>query len=154
MGTSDMVVSAVIIAVSLTLFVYWFRYTCLLILSAKTSRDYAPQVATANQLNFLDTRERLLDSPGGDALDALHDALRRDYKLLAYLMKYAAGRSQSVHALENRILMLDYHIMVVWYKVVRPISSERARSALLEMTSIVNHLANAMGERLTFSARA
>lgn len=149
-----MIVSLVIIAVSLTLFVYWFRYTCLLILSAKTSKDYAPQVATANQLRFIETRDRLLEAPAGHSLDVLHQDLQRDYTLLTYLMRYAAGRSQSMHALENRILMIDYKIMLVWYTLVRPISGERARGALLEMTSIVHYLANAMGERLSFSARA
>lgn len=154
MGRQDMVVSIVIIAVSLTLFVYWFRYTCLLILSAKTSRDYAPQVATANQLRFLETRDRLMQSQAGESLDTLHEDLQRDYTLLTYLMRYAAGRSQSMHALENRILMIDYKVMRLWYGLVRHLSGERARSALLEMTSIVHYLANAMGERLSFSARA
>ena len=38
-----------IIVGSMLLFGYWFRYTCLLILSAKTTRDYAGEVAAANR---------------------------------------------------------------------------------------------------------
>ena len=37
-----------IIVGSMLLFGYWFRYTCLLILSAKTTRDYAGEVAAAS----------------------------------------------------------------------------------------------------------
>jgi hypothetical protein len=154
MGSTDMIVSIVIIAISLTLFVYWFRYTCLLILSARTTKDYAPHVASANQLRFLEIREKLLSSPTPEDLDTLNASLQRDYQLLTYLMKYAAGRQRSAHGLENRILMIDYHIMIFWYAIVRRVSSTQARQALLEMSSIVQYLANAMGERLSFSASA
>ena len=58
-----MLVSILIIVVSLALFLYWFRYTCVLILSAKTSRDYAAEIASANQLRFLETRTHLMKDP-------------------------------------------------------------------------------------------
>ncbi|HYZ82924.1 MAG TPA: hypothetical protein VE621_00895 [Bryobacteraceae bacterium] len=145
--------SIVVIAISLTLFVYWFRYTCLLILSAKTSRDYAHQVATANQLRFLETRDQLLADPPPESLDGLHEALRRDYLLLTYLMRYAAGRQDPGHSLEKKILTVDYYLLMVWYVLMRRLSVERSRQALLEVASIVHYLANAMGERLSFSAR-
>ncbi len=52
----ESVLTVLIIAGSGFLFAYWFRYTCLLIVSAKTSRDYAAEVATANQLGFLEVQ--------------------------------------------------------------------------------------------------
>ena len=36
-----MIISTLIIAVSAVLFLYWFRYTCVLILSTRTTRDYS-----------------------------------------------------------------------------------------------------------------
>ena len=36
--------------ISLALLVYWFRYTCLLLLRTKPVRDYSKQVVAANQL--------------------------------------------------------------------------------------------------------
>lgn len=149
-----MLVSIFIIFVSLMLFVYWFRYTCLLILSAKTSRDYASQVATANQLTFLDTRDRLIQEKDVAPLDGFHRSLDHDYHLLTYLLEHAAGQSGSAGSIENRILMLDFKVMSMWYYLVRHLSPPRGRNALIEMSSIVNHLANSMGERMSLSAGA
>lgn len=47
-----MIGSILVLTVSLILFLYWFRYTCLLILSAKPAKDYSGQVAQVNQLSF------------------------------------------------------------------------------------------------------
>ena len=47
-----MLISAFFILVSLILLAYWFRYTCVLILSAKPACDYAAQVAVTNRLSF------------------------------------------------------------------------------------------------------
>ena len=45
-------VLTILISVSSTLlFGYWFRYTCLLILSAKTTRDYAAEAPAAEAPN-------------------------------------------------------------------------------------------------------
>ena len=55
----ELISTVIITASSVLLFGYWFRYTCLLILSAKTARDFAGQVAAANQLGFLDVQNQL-----------------------------------------------------------------------------------------------
>jgi len=144
-----LLVSSLIIVVSLTLFLYWFRYTCLLILSAKTSRDYTAQIASANQLTFLETQTSLLESSGLPRFEALHRSLDRDYRLLTYLLRHGSSDASPGRSLENRILMIDFRLMSVWYGLTRSVSSERARNALLEMASIVGHLANAMGERIS-----
>jgi hypothetical protein len=143
--------SIFIIVVSLILFVYWFRYTCLLILSAQSSRNYAPQVASANQLSFLEIRSELMQDTLASPLEKLHSSLNRDYRVLTYLLQHAATYNVNGRSIEERILMLDYQIMRVWYWVTRPLSASLARRALLEQASVVNHLANAMGERVAVS---
>ncbi len=55
----ELIVTLVITVSSVLLFGYWFRYTCLLILSAKTTRDYAADIAAANQLSFLQVQAQL-----------------------------------------------------------------------------------------------
>jgi len=147
-----LLVSIVIITVSLALFLYWFRYTCVLILSAKTSRDYASQIASANQLTFLETRDSLMDDSKLAPLEKLRQSLDRDYQLLTYLLRHGSNDSSSGRSLENRILMIDFQLMSIWYGVTRRVSSERARFALLEMASIVGHLANTMGERIAVAS--
>jgi hypothetical protein len=45
----DLIVTLIITVSSVLMLGYWFRYSCLLILSAETTRDYAADIATANQ---------------------------------------------------------------------------------------------------------
>jgi hypothetical protein len=149
-----LIASAIIAVISLLLFVYWFRYTCLLILSAKTARDYARDVAAANQLSFVEVQSRLAGSPMNPALEQVHQALERDYRLVVYLLRHAANYHAAEESLEHWILRLDYRFMCIWYHVSRTFSMRMARGALLEMASIINHMANNMGERVAVSSRA
>ena len=66
----ELVTTVIITVSSVLLFGYWFRYTCLLILSAKTTRDFAGQVAAANQLGFLEVQAQLR-AKLSDNLDSL-----------------------------------------------------------------------------------
>ena len=76
----ELVATGIITASSIFLFGYWFRYTCFLILSAKTTRDYAAEVAMANQLGFLEVQSQLCQNV--PQLDRLRDSLDRDYSVL------------------------------------------------------------------------
>lgn len=150
---NHLLVSFFIIGVSLTLFLYWFRYTCVLILSAKTSRDYASDIASANHLSFRETHESLLNESQQEPLDALHQSLARDYRLLTYLLENVSNaNSASDRSLENRMLMIDFRLLSFWCGISRRFSSQYARGALLEMASIVGHLANTMGERISIGS--
>jgi hypothetical protein len=149
-----LIASAVIAVISLLLFVYWFRYTCLLILSAKTARDYARDVAAANQLSFVEAQSRLAGNPMNPALEQVHEALERDYRLVVYLLRHAANYHAAEETLEHWILRLDYRFMCLKYHVTRAFSLRMARGALLEMAAIINHMANNMGERVAVSSRA
>lgn len=149
-----MFVSIFIITVSALLFAYWFRYTCLLILSTQSSRDYAPEVASANNLTFLEARAELSSDSQNAATERLHKNLDRDYRLLSYLLRHAAAYHVNGSEIDEQILRLDYKLMSLWIAVVRPFSNGLARKALLEKISIVNHLANTMGERVAVSTRA
>lgn len=149
-----MIASIIIIVISLVLFVYWFRYTCLLILGQQAARNYAPQVASANQLSFLEARDQLKSEVPSDALVSLQRSLDRDYRLLTYLLQHAAAYNVTGRTVEERIMILDYQIMRMWFAVARLYSGSAARRALLEMSSVLNHLANTMGERVAVAGRA
>jgi len=137
----ELAATAIITASSTLLFGYWFRYTCLLILSAKTTRDYAGEVAAANQLTFLHVQSELRGN--NPDLNRLHEQLDRDYKLLSFLFRNAADSD----ALEDVMLRFNYRLMGVWCKAARPFSNALASKALEEMTMVVAHFANAVGER-------
>ena len=141
--------TAVLMVGSLLLLGYWFRYTCLLILSAKTTRDYAGEVAEANQLSFLEVQARLRAEGPAD-LDHLHAALDRDYARLTELLKHAGGGEDL--PLEDRMMQLNYRVTRMWYQATRRFSSSAARNALDEMSMMVSHFANSMGERASSAA--
>jgi len=135
-----------IIASSMLLFGYWFRYTCLLILSARTARDYAGEVALANQLSFLEVQARLRE-PAASDLARLRDLLDRDYAVVRYLLKHASRPVQGESSLEAVMLGVNYRLMQAWYAMSRRVSTSAACRALDEMSMVVAHFANTMGER-------
>lgn len=146
-----MAISIIIIVISTALFVYWFRYTCVLILRTRNVRDYAQQVADANHLSFVSAREQLSASQNREeAFDRLHQSLDRDYRVVTYLLRYAGN--QTGQSIDEHMLRLDYQIMRACYYLARPFSAASARQALIERASIISHLANAMGERVSLSS--
>jgi hypothetical protein len=149
-----MIGSILVLVVSGVLFLYWFRYTCLLILSARPARDYSGLVAEANQLSFPAIRIELRGATRSTDLPKLEELLTRDFKLLNCLMRQAAKFPNRELELEDRILLLDYRVMKIWYALMRPFAASQAHGALSEMSDIVAHLANTMGEHQVVAVRA
>ena len=147
----ELIVTLVITGSSVLLFGYWFRYTCLLILSAKTTRDYAADIATANQLSFLQVQTELRDRQPAD-LDRLQASLDRDLKVVTYLIQHASAESE--WGIEDRMLQLNYRLMSAWCSISKGFSAEAGRRALDEMSMVVSHFANAVGERAAVGAAA
>jgi len=148
-----MIISTLIIAVSAVLFLYWFRYTCVLILSTRTTRDYSEEVATANELAFAEVQDLLGSAAAGD-LDTLQQLLERDYRVVNDLMKRATDLRVGGDTLEEAMLRIDFRVMSVWYNLSRRYSLSNARTALDEMSQVVAHFANSCGKRAAESADA
>ncbi len=147
-----MFASIIIIVFSLLLFLYWFRYTCLLILSTKTAKDYTAQAARVNQLELPSVQASLQTELAVEGLDHLHQSLARDYTLLTSLVRHAAEFQFGGFTLEQRMLMIDYKVMQLWFALAKRTShASHARLALEEMADIVAHFANVMGERAAAS---
>jgi len=146
----ELLTTVIVTASSVLLFGYWFRYTCLLILSAKTTRDYAGQVATANQLGFLQVQARLRES--GANLNDLRDVLDRDYAVLSRLLRQAGDSSLEGSSIEKRMLAMNYRVMHAWSRAIGTFSPSAARQALEEMSMVVAHFANAMGQQTAGAA--
>jgi hypothetical protein len=141
----ELLSTVVITLSSVGLFGYWFRYTCLLILSTKTAQDYAGAVARANQLGFMEVRTALGSLQANDSnIDRLRDALDRDYAVLSDLLKYTGSMGES--SLETKMLEANYKVLRGWYQMSRRFSPAAAARALDEMSQVVAHFANIMGE--------
>jgi hypothetical protein len=136
-----MIETVLILAFSLALFVYWFRYTVLLLLSEEQEDRHCTVIA---QLSVRETREALRQAPEDFPLDRLQRALDNDYRLLRYLLNHAAG--MGLRPVEHHLLILDYCIMKAWYRLAPN------RRALDEMAGVLSYIAYKMGERsATFS---
>src|SRR5581483_6014767 len=98
-----MLASVLISAVSVALLIYWFRYSCLLLI--RTQGDESTRIE-ATRLDLFEIQERVRTEAD---LDPLHRALERDYRLLTYLLQHAARLGSQ--SLESRLLILDYKLM-------------------------------------------
>jgi hypothetical protein len=136
-----------IISGSSLLLAYWFRYVCLLVLTAKPPRDYGVLAASANQLSFPTVQGMLCRASAAD-LVLLGKMLDRDYQVLSYLLKHIASPPAGMAAIETRMLAIDYQLMRWWFRTTSRSSPTIALGALNEMLHIVAHFANAMGERM------
>lgn len=148
-----MIASIFITLVSAALLAYWFRYTCLLILRTRTGKDRAVEIASPNALRFHQIQARSVREATLAELPAFQRALESDYRLLTYLARHTAGLEVGGLTMEQRMLMLDFKVLRLICLLSRWAGIDRARAALEEMSSILNYLANAMGERIESTLR-
>lgn len=149
-----MFASVFILAFSVGALLYWARYACLSILRGERSTEEIERVAEANRLEF--QRVRKLLEAGADlaSYDGLRDSLRHDFLALTYLLRYAATVHVGRYTREERLLVVDFHLMRVLYRLTHALSPRTARYALLEMSSILEYFAVVMNQRMAaFSAK-
>lgn len=137
-------ISLIIIAASLGLFAYWFRYSCLLILSAQTTQDYTGVVAKASGLSVLDLQQEL-ESGAPIDLDRLQKALQKDYDRVRRLLHRASNLDEQLSPPERFLLSINYRLMSLYAQFTARRNPALARQALLEQCAILSHFANAAG---------
>src|SRR5258706_1048607 len=135
-----MIAGILILAFSVILLVYWFRYSCVLLLRSAAERADLPIADERFSIGFVLERVRTEMQ-----LDPLERALDRDYHMLTYLLKHAADLELA--SMENRMLILDYRFMRLWYRVTRTIAPNQARKALIEMASVLGAVAGQAGQQ-------
>lgn len=143
-----------ILTFALVLFLYWFRYNCAAILRTSSSPDLAGQVADANHLSFPEVERCLRGEPSAEELDVLDERLRRDYKVLTCLLRYTSGLRGGGFTFEQRILMLDFQSLWLWYAVTRGHAPGLAKRSLEERSHILHYFAEVLGKRSATLSRA
>src|SRR5690242_20752140 len=113
-----MLTSVLIIVFCSALLVYWFRYTCLLLV--RNAAEDADSSAVRSSFHFHDVQARLDSETELHPLDA---ALRRDYEVLSYLLRHASGIA--LEGFEERMLVWDYKAMRLWYSLTRSVAPEQ-----------------------------
>lgn len=143
-----MIASIIIAAFSFALLLYWFRYSCILMLR-NSSLEPRTAEAVDSQFSCRQVKELLR----GDAeLDRLERALERDYRLATYLIEHAAGLD--LNSIEDRLLVLDYRVMQWYFRATRSAAPACARRALAEMADVVGVLAGRLDERAGAQSQA
>jgi hypothetical protein len=142
-----MFASALIIGFSLILLIYWFRYSCLLLL--RNRAELAATAAPDPRFSFGEVQRRL---SGVEDLDPLQRSLRRDYEVLIYLIEHASGLG--LESIEDRLLVADYKLMQWQYRLTKSLFPSQARRALSEMASVLDILVRRMGEQAGLSSEA
>ena len=143
-----MITSVLIIAISVILFVYWLRYSCVMLLRAAEERGELAKCAD-ERFNVASVQERL--KTDGD-LDPLEQALERDYHVVTYLIEHAADLELA--SIENKLLVLDYKLMRLWSRVTRTVAPQQSRKALSEMASVLSVLVGQMGDQTPLQTQA
>jgi len=146
--------SALVILFSAALFVYWFRYSCILILRTRTSSDYGSPLAGRADLTFEDIQKELESGRSPQQIEMLREALDRDYAIVAALLAKAPGISEHFSALEHFMLHADYRVMQAWDTLSRRVVGQPSRGAITEMSAIVAFFANVAGEAGVLSSEA
>jgi hypothetical protein len=129
-----MVTSVFIIGISVALFAYWLRYSCVILL--RSAQERAEMVTNGDdRFNVPAVLERLKNDAD---LDPLERALDRDYHVVTYLIEHAAGLELA--SIENKLLVFDYRLMRLWFHVTRNLAPRQSRHALLEMAAVLSVL--------------
>lgn len=126
---------------------YWMRQIVVTLLKQNDSPS-AVQVAEANRLEFLRVREALSASYDAATAPALVEALTSDFRLLSYLLRYAATVDVGRYTPSERLLITDFYLMRATHAVVKDVWPDVARHSLLEMTAILEHFAGVMAHRM------
>jgi hypothetical protein len=146
-----MVSISLIIFFSVVLFVYWFRYSCLLILQNRGG--YSVSQASAALLTVPGIQERLKNNDSGlELLDQLHRDLINDYRVACFLLRCSS--ESGVDPIERRMLMMDYWIMRACYSLARRTAPPQARKALEEISNIVSYFGHSVGRASTQQSEA
>jgi hypothetical protein len=140
-----MITSIFIIAISVVLFGYWLRYSCLMLL--RSAREYVEMPTVADdRFSVFSVMERLKSE---NDLALLERALERDYHVVTYLIEHAADLELA--SIENRLLVLDYKLMRLWSRLTRSAAPQESRKALSEMATVLSALVGQM-DRLQMEA--
>jgi hypothetical protein len=84
-------------------------------------------------------------------LDSLHHSLERDFAIIACLSAHTPLATFDT-GFEDAMLKIHFRAMSTWFHLTRGNLRECSLGALEEMSLVVAHFANAMGERIVTGA--
>jgi len=144
-----MFVSIFVLLFSIAGLAYWLRSTIQTILDNSHGTAEAIRLAEANRLEFPLVRQALAAADQAAEYGRLVECLRHDFLALTYLLRFAATVNVGRYSNEEKLLVMDFHMMRLVYTFGRAFSPRVARYALSEMTSVLEHFAGIMSRRMS-----
>src|SRR5437879_3732145 len=125
-----MFVSVFILLFSLAALIYWVRSTIVTILDSERAMTEAVLLAEANRLQFPLVRQALETAVNMAEDGRLLDTLRHDFQALTYMLRFAATVNVGSYTQEERLMVMDFHLMRVVYSIGRACSPRVAHFQL------------------------
>lgn len=125
------------------MFVYWFRYSLLMLLRNLPGKALSRRTARENQLAYVGLADQIGTAPDPE----IFDSLDHDYQVLRYLLRHTGG-DYRVRAFEEYLLRADYALLRAYYRAVRRAWPPGVKPALREMAAVLGCLGHIHGERL------
>lgn len=138
--------SILLIVLSLALFAYWFRYSCLLILRTQTAEDFGHTVSRANGLSFDQVKVEIEKTPNRDLM-RLYENLERDYRVVTQLLEQVAAAAPQDNLMEEKLLRANFRVTQYLFRVSHKLGLSYERTAIVEMAEMVGHFANTFGQQ-------
>ncbi len=142
-----MYLAAVILIISTAMFFFYFQVTCQKILRRQFDEEYFQVIVNANRLEFPSVRKTLefLNEPVDYARTRM--MLKCDFLALTYLLKHAANLNQRYS--HEELFLIFYFRMIFFSLIARRLLRRYEKSALLNLTSILQYFANVVGQRVS-----
>jgi len=138
---------------SVALFLYWFRYSCLLILRTRTAENFGLRVSLANGLKFHQVQVEV-DQSLDHELPNLYDLLEKDYGVTTHLLAAVAAATPKENRKELALLRLNFRLTQGLFLLSNTLGLGYARQAIAEMADTVEYFANSFGEQTEAQAAA
>ena len=133
---------------SVAMLLYWFHYSCVLILESDWNEDQARAIAGQKELIFHTVEDVLSRAQTTSDTDRVRDLLDRDLAAVVNMMSECESLRENGRSLESRMLMVNFHITKLRYAVARTSAGPKAHDALRVMSRIVGYLAGELGDHL------
>lgn len=140
-----MISAFAILILSTALFFFYIQTLCDKILRRELSRPYFREILGAIELDYPRVRKALSVNAPTDYLQ-MRLALKCDFLALTYLVKNANPRRRRFSA-QEKILVVYFRVLLFWL-AFRHVLHFREKECVIQLTVILRHFANLVGERI------
>jgi len=140
-----MILAVLILILSTAMLFFYFQATCQRILRRQFDQEYFRSIVKAHCLEFPALRKSSEEVGATFDFARLRMMLKCDFLALTYLLNHAAGAKH--HSNEERLLFLYFHWQLLSL-AVRCLLRVGEKKAVLRLTSVLQYLANVVGQRV------